>query len=75
MRDMAITAIRRRRTMSLAGVAAGVLAAACGALTPALPDADEGASWLAGDHHSHSRYSVRWAPAPDPATRESTRSR
>ena len=36
---------------------------------PALAtDADEGRRWLAGDHHIHSRYSVRWNPVTSPPT-------
>ncbi len=50
--------------LGLALVAPGALAHETG-----LPHGghDDGRTWLAGDHHVHSQFSVDWKPAADPA--------
>ena len=46
-----------------------VLVSGCASAGPAAQDAEQGRSWIAGDHHVHSRWSVGWnwntnPPAP-----------
>ncbi len=49
-------------------IAAATLLGACASVPPALTASAPARSWLAGDHHVHSRFSVGWNDSTTPPT-------